>query len=211
MKYIILCGSNHNTINGIPRQLVTINGERVLDRTIWLLRSNGVDDIAITATDSAFNSVNVERIEYRQENTKIWINCFYPMDEPVCYIFGDVYFSEKAIETIVKTQTKDIEFFASAPPFSKYYNKPWAEPFAFKAQNTDHFKECVGVVKQYTKDRMWKRDPIAWEFWQVVKGTAINQIVYNNYTAINDYTCDIDCEADIDKIEKMVRLAHSTE
>lgn len=209
MKYIILCGSNHNAINGIPRQLVGINGERVLDRTIRLLRENGVDDIAITATDSAFNSVCAERIEYKQENPKIWINCFYPMDDPVCYIFGDVYFSEQAIETIVKTETNDIEFFASAPPFSEFYRKPWAEPFAFKVQNTAHFKECVGIVKQYIKDGRWRRDPIAWEFWQVVKGTQINRIVYNNYTAINDYTCDIDCEADIEKIEMMVKRAQS--
>lgn len=211
MKFIILCGSNHEKINGIPRQLVCVNGERVVDRTIRLLRENGIDDIAITATDSAFRSVGAELIEYKQENPKIWVNCFYPMDDPVCYIFGDVYFSEKAIETIVKTETQDIEFFASAPPFSKVYRKVWAEPFAFKVQNTEHFKECVGIVKQYLKNKLWKRDPIAWEMWQVVKGTPINTINYHNYTAINDYTCDIDCEADIEKIESMVRLAHSKE
>jgi NDP-sugar pyrophosphorylase family protein len=119
MRYIILCGSNHDKINGTPRQLVKIGGERVLDRTIRLLRKNGVKDIYITATDPAFDLCNAEVIHY--ESSGPWINCFYLTDEPTTYIFGDVYFSPEAIETIVNTQTDDIEFFASAPPFSRNY------------------------------------------------------------------------------------------
>lgn len=209
MKYILLCGSNHNTINGVPRQLVTVNGERVLDRTIRLLRENYIEDISVTATDDGFCGINADIIDYKQDNPKEWVNCFYPTDDPVCYIFGDVYFSEKAIETIVKTGTDDIEFFASSPPFSEYYTKPWAEPFAFKVQNTERFKECIATVKRLIDERRWKRDPIAWEMWQVVKDTPINEIDYTNYTAINDYTCDIDAEMDIAKIEMMVKRAQS--
>lgn len=203
-KYIVLCGSNHNLINGIPRQLVCVNGERVLDRTIRLLRSNGVEDIAITCTDKAFRSVDAKLIEHKQTDPKVWVNCFYPMDKPVCYIFGDVFFSENAIRTIVETETDDIEFFASSPPFGKGYIKAWAEPFAFKVQNTKRFAECVEKVKEYAKQRKFRRDPIAWEVWQVIKGTPLNVINYNNYTAINDYTCDIDCEEDIGKLNKVL-------
>lgn len=203
MRYIILCGSNHGKIDDVPRQLIDINGERILERTIRLLRENGVDDIAITATDSAFRSVEVERIEYNSNgDAGTWINCFYPMDDPVCYIFGDVYFSEEAIKKIVQAQTDDVEFFASAPPFSNKYSKPWAEPFAFKVENTQHFKECVQKVKDFKKQGLFHRDPIAWEFWQVVKGTKLNHICYNNYIAINDYTCDIDCKQDIERLKQ---------
>jgi len=204
MKYVLLCGSNHNLINGIPRQLVCVNGERVLDRTIRLLRENGVDDIAITATDKAFRSVEAEQIEYKQTDPKVWVNCFYPMDKPVCYIFGDVFFSENAIRTIVETETDDIEFFASSPPFATNYTRQWAEPFAFKVQNTKRFAECIEKVRAYTKQRKFRRDPIAWEVWQVIKDTPLNVIDYNNYTAINDYTCDIDCEEDIGKLNKVL-------
>lgn len=209
MRYIILCGSNHNTINGTPRQLVEINGEILLERTIRLLRENGVDDIAITATDKRFERFGVPVIEY--DSSGAWINCFYLTDEPVCYIFGDVFFSENAIKTIVETQTDKVEFFASSPPFSKFYPRQWAEPFAFKVTDTAYFKQCVETVKQYARDRLWRRDAIAWETWQVVKNTPINRIDYGNYVAINDYTCDIDYESDIPMLEKMVRLAHSQE
>lgn len=200
MRYIIMCGSNHDHINGVPRQLVRINGERILDRTIRLLRDNGVTNIAITSMDPAFEDCGVEVIPYDSHGP--WVNCFLPTEEPTCYLFGDVYYSYKAIETIVNTDTMNIMFFASAPPFAPNYSKPWAEPFAFKVANQPHFHSCIKTVKHGIKENWWHRDPIAWELWQVIKGTPINQINYGNYTVINDFTCDIDCEADIIPLER---------
>lgn len=202
MKYIILCGSNHALINGTPRQLVKIGGERVLDRTIRLLRKNGVKDIYITATDPAFDLCNAEVIPYDSRGQ--WVNAFPPVDGPACFIFGDVYFSPEAIETIVNTQTEDIEFFASAPPFSPEYSKIWAEPFAFKVVDLKRFRESIETVKQCTEQGIWKRDPIAWELWQVIKRTTLNMIMYDNYTVINDYTCDIDYPDDVKKLEEVL-------
>lgn len=195
MKYIILCGSNHDLINGTPRQLVKIGGERVLDRTIRLLRENGITDISITATDPAFDLCNVEIIKY--DSSGPWINAFPPIKDPTTFIFGDVYFSDQAIKTIVDTPTDSIEFFASAPPFAPNYPKRWAEPFAFKVEDVAAFNTAVDNVHVLLNKRVFRRDPIAWELWQVIKGTPINLIDYSNYTVINDYTCDIDCEADI--------------
>ena len=200
MKYIILCGSNHSQINGVPRQLVTINGERVLDRTIRLLRENGVDDISVTAMDPAFDSVDANIIRY--DSSGAWIKCFYLTDDPVTYIFGDVYFSPAAVKKIVETETDSVAFFASAPPFSAEYSKPWAEPFAFKVADVKLFHESVEKVETFRKQARFRRDPIAWETWQVIKNTPLNIIDYNNYTVINDYTSDIDCESDIEKLNK---------
>lgn len=200
MKYIIMCGSNHQYINGIPRQLVSICGERILDRTIRLLRDNGITDIAVTSLDRNFEDCGVKVIRYDSHGT--WVNCFMPSSEPTTYIFGDVYFSYKAIETIVNTDTTDIEFFASAPPFPPEYSKPWAEPFAYKVVNQEHFRQAIEKVKQLHEQNAFFRTPIAWELWQVIKNTPINQIDYTNYTVINDYSCDVDCEADVINIER---------
>lgn len=202
MKYIILCGSNHDLINGTPRQLVKIGGERVLDRTIRLLRKNGVKDIYITATDLAFDLCNAEVIPYNSSGP--WINAFPPIEEPTCFIFGDVYFSPAAIEKIVKTETDDISFFASTPPFAPNYPKLWAEPFAFKVVNLKHFAESVLKIKELRASGAFHRDPIAWELWQVIKGTPLNNIIYTNYVAINDYTCDIDYPADVEIMERLI-------
>ena len=199
MKYIIMCGGKYQRWS-TPRQLLKVNGEVILERTIRLLRENGVEDIAISSNNPIFgvwglpllmheNSYNANGYD---NFTGYWCDAFYPTDEEVCYIFGDVYFSPEAIKTIVETDTDDIEFFASAPPFSPEYRKPWAEPFALKVKNTEHLNNAISLTKQYQDQGLFKRKPIMWELWQVIQATPLNQINYHNYTVINDYTCDID-------------------
>jgi hypothetical protein len=124
--------------------------------------------------------------------TGYWSDAFYPTEDPVCYIFGDVVFSPEAIRTIVETQTDDIEFFASRPPFAPEYLKEWAEPFALKVVNQKHLHQAIEDVKRFDQEGRFCRKPIMWELWQVIKNTTLNHIDYTNYTVINDYTCDID-------------------
>ena len=93
MKYIILCGSNHEYVNGVPRQLVTINGERILDRTIRLLRENGITDISITATDPAFDDVDVDKIDVSFRSSAGVI--------PVCKNGAGIEFSEEIAKEIL--------------------------------------------------------------------------------------------------------------
>jgi hypothetical protein len=46
---------------------------------------------------------------------------------------------------------------------------------------------------------VWRREPISWELWQIIKDTRPNNIVYDNYTVINDYTCDVDSEWELNQ------------
>lgn len=208
MKYIIMCGGSQKGFD-TPRHLTKIAGEPLLARTIRLLRENGVYDIAVSSDNKLI-------LEFATENgaealhyftTGIWVTAFphYP-DElaPVCYLFGDVVFSPEAIRTIVKTETDDIEFFASAPPFDGRYPKRWAEPFAFKVVDNDKFDKAIQDTQDlYGIYKAFKREPIAWELWQVIKRTPLNIIDYTNYTVINDYTCDIDEPKDVKYFERI--------
>ena len=212
MKYIIMCGGTYKRWE-TPRQLTEICGEPLVARTIRQLREAGAEDIAISSDNPAFERFGVPVLSH--DNTLVvsetlevsgyWVDAFYPMDEPVCYLLGDVVFSPEAIKTIVETETDDIEFFASAPPFAAEYIKPWAEPFAFKVVNTEHLKYAVSLTKQYADQGLFKRPPIAWELWQVIQATPLNHINYQNYTAINDYTCDIDSKDDAVLFEEILR------
>lgn len=211
MKYIIMCGGTFQQWE-TPRQLVSINGESLVCRTIRLLMEAGVPvaDIFISSNNPAFEGLGVPVLHHENNyangrGSGLWIEAFYPTDEPTCYICGDVLFSPEAIQTIVNTQTNDIEFFASAPPFHKLYTKPWAEPFAFKVVDTAHLKKAVKQAREYHRQHAFRRHPIAWELWQVIKGTELNKIDYTNYTVINDYTCDIDQPEDVPVLVKKLR------
>ena len=212
MKYIIMCGGTYKRWE-TPRQLTEICGEPLIARTIRLLKEAGISDIAISSNNSVFEQFGVPVLRHdnglvvtEELNVKgYWVDAFYPTDEPVCYLLGDVVYSPEAIKTIVGTETDDIEFFASSPPFSADYIKPWAEPFALKVVNTDHLKSAISLTKQYADAGLFNRPPIMWELWQVIQATPLNCINYNNYTAINDYTCDIDNKDDAVMFEEILR------
>lgn len=202
MRYIIMCGTN-GVGWSIPRQMCEINGEPIVERTIRLLQENGIEEIFISSNDPAFNTIGVP-VLHHENNGSIHTKAYYPTTEPTCYLFGDVVFSNNAIKTIIATETDDIEFFASAPPFSPDYFKRWAEPFAFKVVNTEHFFEAIAMTQQYHHECRFRRSPIAWELWQVIKGTPLNHIIYDNYTTINDFTCDIDTPEDAKMLNTLI-------
>lgn len=202
MKYIIMAGGNYHT--DIPKHLLTVKGEPIVARTIRLLRENGITDIAISATDDRFEQfgVPVLRHDNRFGDGGRWLDGFYPTMQPACYVFGDVVFSPQAIKTIVETDTETIQFFASAPPFTYMYTKDWAEPFAFKVKDQERFRERITNTIQLQREGKFYREPVSWELWQVIKGGPLNTIIYSNYCAINDYTCDVDHPEDLPKIER---------
>ena len=222
MKYIIMCAGNYANWK-VPKQLTRINREPLVVRTTRLLTECGVDEKDITVTASKETATDFMRYcknvriynpnEYNvsgyNDFVGYWCDCFVPTEEPTTYLCGDVVFSPEAIKKIVETETDDIEFFASAPPFAQNYSKNWAEPFAFKVVNLDHLKQAQASTKMLYQLGKFRRKPIAWEFWQVVKHTELNRIDYTNYTVINDYTCDIDEPEDIKKFEG-AELWHTT-
>ena len=215
MKYIIMAGGKYDKFT-TPKQLLKVNEEIIIERTIRLLKENGIQDISISTDNPAFNYLNVPILNHDNSYEVIdgklyghWVDAFYPTNEPVCYIFGDVYFSEEAIKTIIKTETTDIELFGSMPPLANNYIKNHIEPFALKVVNTNHLKESIQKTKELYKEGKFWRFPIMWELWTVIKDVPLqtkpDEYIYN-YTAINDYTCDIDNKDDVIKLENYLKL-----
>lgn len=207
MKYIILCGGAHPPVNEYKcRHFIKIAGEALIERTIRLLREAGVQDIIISTSEE--HVPDFECFGLPIVTTPIdryWVSAFPQIADSVCYILGDVYFSPEAIKTIVDEDVEDIQFFASAPPFSDLYPKKWAEPFAFKVVDTVAFQNAVETTKRLQDEGRFRRVPIAWELWQVIRGTALNHIFYDNYKVINDYTSDIDWDGDNLRLERKLR------
>lgn len=213
MKYIIMAGGDYQHWT-FQRHLSKINGEVLIERTIRLLRENNIKDISISSNNPVFEYLELPILRHKniyisdgRKAQGYWCDAFYPTDEPTCYIFGDVYFSDEAIKTIVNTNTDDIEFFGSTPPFAKNYIKNHVEPFALKVVNTEHLKSAIQKTKELEHEGKFWRKPIMWELWTVIKDVPLqtkpDEYIYN-YIAINDITCDIDNLRDVELIENMI-------
>ena len=214
MRYTIMCGGEYKQWE-TPRHLSKICGEEIVARTIRLLRENGIDDIAISSNNPVFEKFGVPVLKHDnyyiangfRDVKGYWFNAFYPTDEPMCYIFGDVVFSPEAIKTIIETETDDIEFFGSRPPFAKEYFKTHEEPFALKVVNQKHLREAIEKSLELQKENRFWRRPLMWELWTVIKNAPLQTKAgefTTDYVVINDYTCDVDFIKDAEKFNRML-------
>lgn len=199
MKYCILCGGYYEKFT-TPKHLLEIGGERIVERTIRLLRENGVNDIVITATDERFDGLGVPRLEhrntYRQENGEqygYWLDAFYPFTEPIVYIFGDVYFSDKAIKTIVNYDGGGNILFGSALATNTLHMN-WGEPFAYVVNDMATFRAGIEAVKKLQDEGKTDRMPVVWELYRYLNGLDVNihEVKSDTFKVIDDVTIDVD-------------------
>lgn len=212
-KYIILADSKNTSPHVIPRQLTEISGEPLIKRTIRLLKKNGVHDIIVTSHDKRFDDLGAKRYEplYNEFDPftleGYWLNAFpiELLNEPVCFIFGDVYFSENAIKKIVKTPTDSTLFFCAYQNTDSRYIKHHDEPLAYKVADYETFKKHIDIVKKMKNEGKCCREPIVWELYRSINGQDVNiHEMSTNYVAINDESCDIDTIDDIIELEKVI-------
>ena len=218
MKYVIMCGGTYKNFEE-PKQFLKVNGERLVDRTIRLLKENGVEDIVITSNNPAFDSCGVprfadERNTFSQDSCwtnmqGFWLDGYYHFNEPTCYLYGDVFYSKKAIKTIVQVTPPDFILFYSDPwrlPADRRI-KQWVEPLAFKVVDYQKFYNGIEVVKQMFLNGETDRHPITWELHNYLCGCNVNNLrPHRKCMSINDISNDIDTPDDIAIIEKLLPL-----
>ena len=213
MKYIIMCGGNYEKFKE-PRWLVKINGEVLIERTIRLLRELNINDIYISSNyPEAFEYLGlpilIHHNSYKFDGSikGYWVDAFVPLNIPVCYLCGDVWYSKEALEKIINTETDDILFFGTAKPFAKGYSKKYEEPLAFKVFNQERFKLCIKKTKYLQDHNLTNRKPISWELYRVIDGIDPNKhILGKKFIGIHDFALDIDSTEEIPKLEKAVNI-----
>lgn len=211
MIYVIMAGGDYKDFE-TPKQLTVINGECLVDRTIRLLRENGVKDIYISSNDKRFDRKDTPRLEHNntykiQDGIQegYWLDAFYPFFKPsdkVCFMFGDVYYTEDAIRTIVGFKCTKNTLFGTRDA-KNIQHENWGEPFAYKVVNYAEFMRGVWAVKEMQDKGLTKRMPIVWELYRYLNGLDVNiqQVVDETYVCIDDGTMDVD---DMNKI-KMIK------
>ena len=211
MKIIIMCGGKYDHFQ-IPKQLSVVNGETLLERTMRLLKENGITDIYISSNNPIFKKYgNLLEHEnsYKYENGKIygyWLDAYYPLNEPCIYLHGDVYYSEDAIKKIINLNPKVNTFIGNEIAKNKEH-KNWGEPFGWIVVNQEEFKEGIKKTKQLQDEGKLERGfAISWELYRVLNGLDVNKqyILDETYLSINDETIDIDAPFQIEQLNKKI-------
>ena len=133
----------------VPKHLVSINGEVLLHRTVRQLRERGLTDLWITSHNQCYEVEGTRRFE--PHDNRFQIDQFYACHplwapsvyvKPVVFLYGDVYFSDAAVDTIVRATTSSYLYFQRTGE-SKVTGKPWKEGFAMMVTDTYSFWKAL--------------------------------------------------------------------
>lgn len=118
MRFIIMAdgkGLRWNNYNNIPKHLITIDGENLLERIVRLILERDADaEVVITSHDSRYEVKGARRHE--PENNVLEIDRFTEelIQDDVCFLYGDTFYSEQSMDTIISTKTDGILFFGNS-------------------------------------------------------------------------------------------------
>lgn len=197
MKYIIMAdgkGTRWNNSLGIPKHLVEIEGERLLDRTVRQIRSHDQKaEIIITSHDERYDIPGATRYEPKNNVLEIDRFTYELIEDNVCFLYGDTFYTEPAMDTIVNTPTDKVLFFGSERSI-----------VAIKVATADVFKECIDQVKKLFIEGKIK-NCIGWQTYQCFNGYEYDvKRVGDNYVLIDDKTLNINNLEDFQSMNENV-------
>lgn len=195
MKYIIMAdgkGTRWNNYQDIPKHFIKVEGETLLARTVRLLRSFDLNcQIIITSHDPRYEIEGAVRHE--PQNNVLEIDRFTRelIEEDVCFLYGDTYYSKSAIQSIVGTKTEDLMFFGNERSI-----------VAVKVKDAELFKYHVDRVRNLFLQGKIKKC-IGWQVYQSFMGLSFDEKkIAGNYIYMEDGTRDFNSPEDLEKNER---------
>ena len=129
---------------------------------------------------------------------------------------GDVYYTEKAIKTIIDTDVMCTMFFCvpDRQDGRKYPNIKGREPLGYKVQKQKVFRKAINDLFEMIDNGMFKSDPISWNLYRKLNNLPLDYKGYGNnifntkgdFIAIDDISTDIDRKEDIQKLESLIEI-----
>ena len=211
----IMCGGYYTNFS-YPKALTEINGEKLVDRTIRLLSKYDTwTVVCCNPEDSLFDSYEPLRCNFTfnyLEQSGYYLDLFdaVPCKWECIYLFGDVYYTEDAIDKIIERfmSTDRNIFICNEYPFNEQHLRQ-GEPFGWIVKDQKEFHCAIGLCKSLQDRKIVDHaNGVAsnWELAHVINGLGINEfnLRKEDCLVINDKTIDVDDPSVIGKVQDRV-------
>jgi hypothetical protein len=202
-RVILMCAGraerwgNHR---GVPKHLVVVDGEMILDRTLRLVRQRTTAPVTIVAFNPAYSREGFERyepghgpVDFCDTDKFLSSRARWSETGQTVILYGDVFFSEAGMGAIL-SYTGPHRFFGRREG-SYFTGCKWRELFAlsFPAAEIPLIEENLQAVKGELLAGKLKRGG-GWEMYERMHGTS-----GDHFTTIDDFKDDFDFPDDFEK------------
>lgn len=204
-------GKRWNNYTDVPKHLLEIDGESLIQRTTRQI-SAYADKTFVVGTDDSYKTEFSELFIPEKKKSPLEMHKFSSSEElwseRTVLLFGDVYYTDEAISTIVQ-DTKDFTFFLRSGP-SSFTQKPYGEIYAFSFLDSIHrkLKESIDIL-------LIQHDIYSAGGWSLMRhllgishrSRSKDHLTKGHYIEIDDWTEDFDHPIDLDRwLEAKARL-----
>ncbi len=182
-------GTRWANYSGIPKHLIEIDGETLLARTVRLLKEFDAGcEVIITSHDERYEVAGATR--YEPKNNIYEVDRFTEelIEDNVCFLYGDTFYSEDSIAAITGTPAEDILFFGNERSI-----------VAVKAADGELLKHHVDRVRQlFIEGKIEKC--IGWQVYQSFMDLPFGEKkIAGKFVTLADGTQDFNTPEDYQK------------
>ena len=192
MKYIIMAdgkGKRWNNYNNVPKHLIRIEGEILIERTVKLLNKyDPCAEVIITSHDKRYEFSGSKR--YEPLNNKLEIDRFtYELiEDNICFLYGDTYYTNDSICEIIESEVDDILFFGNTKSI-----------VAIKIKDSELFKKHINNVKQlYLNNEI--QNCKGWQVYQSFQNLEFDKKqIADKFVTVDEHTIDYNTPDEYEK------------
>lgn len=161
-RFIIMADGKMKRWNNhqVPKHLLPVHGEPILLRTARLAQRYAPEaQVIITSHNPDYEAPGAVRYEPKSNSCEIDRFTWELIDDDVCFLYGDVYYTEQAIRRIVEMPVKSLGFARND-----------TEVFAVKVADGAYQKACIRKLKE--------KDPACrgWQLYEMAQRDGCAEI-----------------------------------
>jgi hypothetical protein len=200
-----------NNYLGIRKHFIKIDGEPIIKRTIRLLNESGTTP-HVVGRDQTYDLPGSKLFlpEFNSKNFGVdkFLNSkeLWSQSERTIVFYGDVYFSDKAMKTILEYEPREWTLFGregASEITGTGHGECFAQSF-YPEHLKQHEKALHEVIALERENRITRSG--GWEHYRQMAGYAntspISHVVGRNFVEINDWTDDFDEPAEYEEYMK---------
>lgn len=195
MRFVIMAdgkGTRWDNFMGIPKHLAKVDGEPILARTVRLLNemTDRQAEVIVTSHDERYEFEGSRRHEPLDNKLEIDRFTAELIEDDTCFLYGDTYYTEEALRSILDTYTDDLIFFGN--------NKSIV---AVKIKDSQLFKQHVDNVKKLFLAGKIDRC-VGWQVYQSFTGQdfANTAVPSEKFILLGEKTTDFNTPEEYKKI-----------
>ena len=201
-KYLIIAAgkaTRWNNYLGVSKHLIEIDGEPLIHRTVRQLNERCILPTIVGDYDIPFSAKYIPNLNEDNEDADKFLSSMdlWNEDGRTVVLYGDVYFTDEAMDTITEYKSKDWTLFAR-PYESKFTGCKWGECFAQSFYPKDiekHYKALLVIRDQFKLGNIKRCG--GWEHYRQMEGFNLTEhLVGKRLYEIDDFTEDFDSPED---------------